>query len=139
MLFEVVWVTASPSDAAPAHMLERPLGHGDDPRGGLFADTEIARTGEYWVPAGDPLDPACPYEVTRTGRYVRVPLSAYRTPRALAALFGFGAQLGVAAAAGVRAHAAGRPTACVLVLGSSVDDLGDCFRVYAGVAIRLEE
>lgn len=91
----------------------------------------------YLVPVSPVLLPEVSCAPVSVGDALRVPMYAYRTPtRSIAAVFGLGTQIGMAALAAVLHYRRDPPAAVDLVLGHECTDLGDCFRCYAGVAVR---
>lgn len=127
------------SGIQPVFMLERPLLRGDKPRGGLFASSEVARRGRYWVAAGDLLSAPVRWSLVHTGQYVRVPVFAYKTSsRALSAILAMGVMLGMRGADSVRGVTAEEIVTAVMVLGHECADTGDGFRTYVGLAFETK-
>jgi len=99
--------------------------------------TSSGGDGDCWVPTGSPLDPQVEFSVVRAGDFVRVPINAYAVPqRSMAALFGLGMQIGLAAVERLRKHIRGPIKEATLVLANDVSDLGTGFRCYAGVVLK---
>jgi hypothetical protein len=140
--FATVWVDVAPylaAGVAPVYLLERPLAGDAGRRGGVFSETEVARLGAYWCPRGDLVggDPA--WSVALDGDFARVPLHAYRVSAySYAAVFALGVQLGAEALAGFARLGRGEPSHLTLVCGNRVDDLGDAFRAYLGLCVRVD-
>lgn len=103
--------------------------------------SQIARTGEFWVPVSGLLEAEITWSLCRGGDAVRVPVHAYKTDRAYAAIWGLGVQLGMTALDGLRHKTQDRPLEVTLVIGHECTDLSpaeDAFRCYIGVAIRTK-
>lgn len=150
MQFAVRWIDLTEnlqSGRQPQLMLERPLLHGNDKRGGVFANAEVARKGEFWTPQSAMIstDPAFEVEWSKTkaGQYVRVPLHAYRTPsRALSWILAIGTEIGMRAIDSLKDRVRKPLGQVVLALGNECTDLSptaDAFRCYIGISIQLEE
>ena len=128
----------------PVFMHERPLVHGNKPKGGLFNTAEVARTGEFWVPTTPVLDiDEIQWSKTACERYVRVPLHAYRTrDRALASVFVAGLEIGTRAMASLALRYKQEPQDITLIVGHECTDLisqgVSQFRCYVGLAIRTK-
>jgi hypothetical protein len=145
-VFNIQWVDVRPYLAAgqqPVFLLERPLLHGNSPRGGIFGIAEVAREGVFWVPNTDPVTTDGGWTQTLTGAHVRIPVLAYRTQeRAIAGIWGLGLQLGFAAMLKLRQRTEDMPESLHIVLGHECTDLAsegvDAFRCYVGIAIRTK-
>lgn len=143
MKFHLHWLDVSVNLAAglqPVFMVERPLAHGEDRRGGVFAAAEVGRLGDFWVPKSPVVGvDEVSWAVTRHGELVRVPVTAYRTPtRAASSILATGLELGFAALAALTAtQTKAVPTDVHLVIGHECTDLQpeDAFRCYVGIAI----
>src|SRR5262245_28009990 len=141
----VIWCRPGPPPPGrswPVVMLERPLAHGDDPKGGLFNRTEVARVGNFWVPSRPVLGAGDPgWELTCQGQYVAVHVVAYRTiDRTLANVLTLGLSLGLAAMASLRQDTADPIQVLHLVLGHDVEDLAiagvQALRCHVGLAVQ---
>jgi len=147
MDFTIRWVDVSANlqtGKQPVLVLERPLAHGNDKRGGLFSAAEVAREGTYWVPS-NPLVGSGDHgwTVTKSGQYVRIPIHAYLTAeRAKAQLVATGIEIGTRGILEYTQKIGSAPKELVLALGTQVDDLApegrSHFRCYVGVAARVE-
>jgi hypothetical protein len=86
------------------------------------------------------------WAVTRTGKYVRVPLDRYRTPQAIeSVLFGNAVTLGMQAMASFRLKTTVPVEYVLLLLGHQVRNLGlegrgeEGYEAYLGMAIVTKE
>lgn len=145
-MFHFQWVDVRPflaQGVQPVALVERPLLHGQSAKGGVFGIAEVAREGTFWVPNADPVTTDGNWAETHTGNHVRVPILAYRTgDRALAAIWGLGVQLGLAALASLRHRTDAPPVGCHLFIGHECTDLApaaSAFRCYVGLAIRVKD
>jgi hypothetical protein len=148
MIITLRWIDVSPHLAAkqqPVILLERPLLHGNDTKGGLFSTAEVARVGKHWAAngplVGADVDPA--WRFTREGTHVRVPVNGYvTTSRAKSQILATGLEIGIRAMVSYRQRTPEEPQELILILGHQVDDLHDegrdNFRCYVGVAVRTE-
>lgn len=145
MNLAVHWIDVRPNlltGQQPVMMLERPLAHGDQPKGNLFNKAEVGRVGHYWVPQSSLVGAMdVVWTLTRDGQFVRVPVFAYRTvARAGSAIMATGLEIGMAAVAGLRQHTSDMPIAVHLVLGHECTDLApdDAYRCYVGIAFQTK-
>lgn len=127
------------SEQMPIHVIERPPMH--EQAKAWSGGTEVAREGTYHVPQLDAFQVDPRWARTATGRYVRIPVSAYRTSsRSLASIWGLGLQVGMAFLDAFRSHNVEEIKQLTLVLGDDCTDLApqgfDAFRCYVGVAIK---
>lgn len=145
MKCELRWIDVTPNLALqqiPIFLLERPLAHGTQPKGGVFNVAEVARLGTFWVPQTDLHQQAIRWSRTASGQYVRVPVFAYRASVPYeAGLFGMAVELGVRAAAQLREHTPFPIDTMTLVLGHQchVVDAEGLFRGYLGLAFNTKE
>ena len=145
MKFDVQWIDVTKNlveGTQPVLFLKRPLLHGTDKRGALFASAEVARTGTYYVPQSTLVGPVeVEWGVTKQGEHVRVPVEAYRTTvRSLSAIFAVGMEIGMRAVVALQRKTRAEPNLVTLVLGHDITDLPDenAFRCYVGMAIRVD-
>lgn len=142
--FVTKWFNVTPNLLAQQQpivdvVVDREKNH-DGPRA-WAGGSQIARTGEFWVPTSGILEEQITWALSRGGDAVRIPVHAYKTERALAAIWGLGVQLGMMAITGLRARTQDVPRQVTLVLGHECTDLTpaeDAFRCYVGVAIRTK-
>jgi hypothetical protein len=149
MEYHVEWVDVSQfirSGQAPVFMLTRQKAHENSKA--WAGPSEIARLGEHWVPQG-PVLGGVTWTLTKQGDFVRIPVSAYKTQRALSSIWGLGLQIGMAATDELRKHTGDVPIRAVLVLGRECTDLAvdpitgaatgdDSFRCYVGIALQTK-
>ena len=147
MKTEIVWLDVAEhlkSGKQPMYMYERPLVHGTSPKRGLFNQSEVARKGEYWVPQNPVMNvDQIQWAKTAGERYVRIPISAYRTSdHAWASILVTGMEIGTRAMASLAMRYKQEPQSVVLVVGHECTDLSDQghqqFRCYVGLAIRTK-
>jgi hypothetical protein len=143
MEFKVIW---HDPDLSNVLLYERPKRQYDLNKG-FIAGTEIARTGEFWVPQaplsqvkGQSLD----FTVTKTGDMVRIPLFSYHVPASMSVLLGFGMQIAIAAMTELRKHTPDVPHTAVMVIGrdcpyvSDVAGAANQFRCFVGLALQTK-
>jgi hypothetical protein len=146
--FKVQWIDVTPNlvlDQQPVLLVERPLAHGDEPKGGVFNTAEVARVGAFWVPRKIQEEEIA-WRVTRTGQHVRIPLDRYRTPQPIeSVLFGNAVSLGMMAMESFRRQSNAPIEYVLLVLGHQVRNLGsenrgeEGYEAYLGLAIVTKE
>lgn len=141
--FDVKWFDLTPnilSGEQPAAFIDRPKNHQNQKA--WAGKSQVAAVGEFWVPQGPTLDQAPEYTLTVVGDHVRVPVHAYRTLNAgVAAIFGLGVQIGLAAITHLRNHTDDVPKRVTLILGHQCTDLrpaDDAFRCYVGIAVQTK-
>ena len=144
---EVVWINVEEnlqSGHQPVYMHKRPLLHGDSPKRNLFNLSEVARVGEFWVPITPVVDmDQIQWSKTAGDKFVRIPISAYRTrDHALASILATGIEVGTRAMASLAMRYKQEPKSVILVVGHECTDLSDQgaqqFRCYIGMAIRTK-
>ena len=148
MQFSVQWIDVTSNlvlNSQPTYIIQRPLVHGDDPKGGVFNTTQVARTGAFWVP--NTLRHAeIEWSLTKTEEHVRIPLDRYRTSQAYeSVLFGLALQLGLQVMESFRRQSSKPIEYVLLVLGHQVRNLAaenrgeDGYEAYLGLAIVTKE
>lgn len=141
------WIDPTPNLASgvkPTLVLERELAHGTKPNGGLFNQSKVARTGEFWVAQTSVVSEPVLWTFCREGDFVRIPVSAYRSAtRYASSVLAVGLEIGLAAMASLRKHTPVDPLIVHLVLGNQCTDLSpygeDAYRCYVGIAIQTKE
>ena len=144
MNFETHWIDVNPNltiGQQPVFLLERPLAHGNKPKGGLFANSEIARVGHFWVPDSDVQVEPVQWALTTSGDHVRIPVVAYRSQNAVeAVMFWSGIQIGLQAADSLRRKTPKEIIRAIMVMGHQCHDLGEQgIRGYLGIAFQVKE
>ncbi len=145
MKYAVHWIDVTENLATqqqPVFLLERPLIHGKNVKGGVFNVAEVARVGTYWVPTSDLNIATIAWSKTASGQYVRIPVFGYRTQQpAESAVFGTAVQLGISALASLYQKVSNAPVLCThLVIGHQVHHLGpEGYRGYLGLAFQTKE
>lgn len=144
MIFEVHWIDVTmnlASQQQPVFLLERPLAHGTQPKGGVFNVAEVAREGTFWCPTSDLNHYQVQWSKTSKDQYVRIPVFAYKTEKPFeSVLMGMAIQLGMQAMESLRHQTAAEIVKTVLVLGHQVHHLqGGGYRGYVGVAFHTKE
>jgi hypothetical protein len=143
----VVWINVAEnlkSGNQPVYMHERPLVHGSKPKGGLFNTSEVARTGEYWVPLTPLVDmDEIQWSKTASERYVRIPVSAYLTESTgLASILATGLEIGARAMTSLAMRYKQEPKEIILVIGHECMDLSaegrPQFRCFVGLAAKTK-
>lgn len=128
----------------PQFYLERPLKHGSDPKGGVFNKSEVARTGEFWVPQQPVLQDDPKWAFCKAGDAVRIPIYAYRTAsRTESCVLATGLQIALAAIISLHRASNGQiPIATHLMLGHQCTDLvplgTDAYRCYVGICFQVK-
>lgn len=141
--YDVHWIDVSPfliSGEQPIYLLPRLKLHNESKA--WAGSTQIANTGEFWVPHG-PILPGNNFDwaFTRTGDLVRIPVFAYKVNRALASIWALGLQVGMSSIINFRENTKESINSVILVLGNSCTDLlpnEDAFRCYIGIAVRTK-
>lgn len=126
----------------PVFLLERPLLHGDKPKGGLFNASEVARKGTFWTPTTSLLEGNIEWSLVDKDQYVRVPIFAYRTAsKAASHIVGLAFQCGMLVQQAFKLHRQlDKILICHLIIGHEIHELeDDAFRFYLGLTLQTKE
>lgn len=143
--FDVHWfdpTTHLQTGEQPVAMLERPLASGTRPKKDYMLVAEVGRLGRYWVPESPIFAESVEWTLTADGTHVRVPVFSYRTrAQALAAIFGTGVQVGMAALEQLRARTNESIIEIVLILGHDCPPVNnpEGYACFIGITIRTKD
>ena len=139
--FIVHWVDVSEhvrSGTQPVFTIDREPPAIEAPGGNFKRDSKEP----FWVPTRPVMEEDPKWSMTRSEKYVRVPMHAYRTHSyAHAAILGLGIELATRALTSLVQHKSETPSKVIVVIGHDVDTVFDQFdgsshfRVYVGFVL----